>query len=119
MRPLIIIFVMLFVANILLTGVFQSKTKKNNAQVLRIESNYNSAHAKHSILHREKQELLRRDRIVSYAQNHLNMELLKPDVIASGSIIKEIKEDVVRNNNIIYCFIDFITPSMNAFEIKK
>jgi len=115
-----IIFVFIFfVLNVVLTGVFQSCTKRVGNDLVTVERTYSAHHTRHTQLLRERQELARRERIVSYAQQNLGMRLLQPDEIASGDPIKVIIEREARNNNIIYTFIDFITPSLNAAEIRR
>ena len=109
----------MFSLNIIFTGVLQDKIKRLHNRINNIEVSYNANLAKQSFLNQERQDYIRRERIINYAQTNLNMELLKPDVLASGKIIKEIHEDVLNNKNIIYSFIDFITPVMNAYELKQ
>jgi hypothetical protein len=108
----------MFVLNIAVTGVLQSCSKKVGNQIEAVDAAYLANHSRHTNLIRERQELARRDRIVSYAQNNLGMRLLRADEIASGNIIKEIREEEARSN-IVYAFIDFITPSLNAFENRR
>jgi len=105
----------MFVLNIAITGVLQSCSKIIGNQIEVVETTYSANHSRHTILVRERQELARRDRIISYAQNNLGMRLLRPDEMASGNIVKEIREETARSN-IVYAFVDLITPSLNAFE---
>jgi hypothetical protein len=96
--------------NIIFTGMLQNSIKKIGNAKKAIDSQYAANMVLHSNYVREKQELLRRDRIINYAQINLGMQLLKPDQIASGTIIKEIQEDVLKNNEIRYRMIDMFTP---------
>ena len=116
MKGAIIAVCVMFVLNIVLTGIFQSCSKKVGNEMVAVESAYSAHHTRHTHLLRERQELARRDRVISYAQQNLNMRLLQPDEIASGNTVKVIIEEETRNNNIIYTFIDFITPSLSAIE---
>ena len=114
----ILLFVGIVISlNVLITGLLQSKIKVIGGKINQLESLYSANHTKHSFLIRERQDLMRRDRIITYAQENLRMKLLKPDEIASGSYIKEIVENETRNN-VIYSFIDMITPPLHAFEIR-
>ena len=119
MKKCLIILAIVFVLNIIFTGLLQDRIKRVHNQINSIEISYNANLTKQSLLNQERQDNIRRERIINYAQTNLGMELLKPDVIASGKIIKEIHEDYSSSKNIIYSFIDFITPSMNAYELKK
>ena len=119
MKKIIIIIFGMFVINIITTGLLQDRIKRDGNKLLRLEMEYSANHARYSFLVRERQDLLRRDRIITYAQNNLGMQLLRPDEIASGRHIKEIHENQTRSNNIVYSFIDFITPSANAIEIRR
>jgi|GEM_PF-2957353 len=110
--------VFMFILNIIVTGLLQSRIKTIGNKINTVENSYAAQHTIHSYLFREKQHLMRRDRIVSYAQQNLGMIPIKPDEIASGRYIKEIKEDSDKNNLPVYSFIDFITPTLHAFEIK-
>ena len=119
MKGSVIAVSIMFVLNILFTGLFQSCSKRVGNELVAVESTYSAHHTRHSHLLRERQELARRDRIVSYAQQNLSMRLLQPDEIASGNTVKVIIEEETRNNNIIYTFIDFITPSLSAIEGRR
>ena len=119
MKVSIIAISIMFVLNILVTGIFQSCSKKVGNELAAVENAYSAHHTRHTQLLRERQDLARRDRIVSYAQRNLGMRLLHPDEIASGNTIKVIIEEEARNNNIAYTFIDFITPSLNAMEKRR
>ena len=118
MKRYFTILAIMILLNIIVTGFMQDKIKKAHNKINTIEVTYNANLAMQSVLHQERQDHARRDRIINYAQTNLGMELLKPDVIASGKIIKEIQEDVQNNRNIIYSFIDFITPALNAIELR-
>jgi hypothetical protein len=109
----------MIIVNVIVTGILEIKTKRVIQEIIEVEALETTSKILHSNLFRERQDLLRRDRIISRAQNDLNMILLKPDVLASGQIIKEITEERVRNRNILYSIIDFITPPINATDIKK
>ena len=119
MKGSIITVCVMFVLNILFTGLLQSCSKRVGNEMVEVERSYSAHHTKHTQLLRERQELARRDRIVSYAQQNLNMRLLQPDEMAGGNTIKVIIEEETRNNNVIYTFIDFITPSLNAIEGRR
>ena len=119
MKRFIIAVAIMFILNIVITGLLQSRIKIKGNEINKIEELYSANHTRHAFLVRERQELMRRDRIVSYAQEHLGMKLLNPDQIASGSYIQEIVEEPTRNNHVIYSFIDFITPTANAFEARQ
>ncbi|MCL2063672.1 MAG: hypothetical protein FWG98_04805 [Candidatus Cloacimonetes bacterium] len=119
MKKFLIAVAIMFVLNILITGLLQSQIKIMGNQIGTKETLNSAYHTRHAYLLRERQELMRRDRIVSYAQQNLGMKLLKPDEIAGGQYLKEIVEETSRNNNVVYSFIDFITPSMNAFEGRR
>ena len=119
MKKYLIAVLVMFVLNIIVTGLLQSRIKIVGNQSNAIENIYSAQHTKHAYLIRERQELMRRERIISYAQQHLGMKILKPDEIASGNYIKEIIEDTAKNNQVIYSFIDFMTPTLNAFEIRQ
>jgi hypothetical protein len=101
------------------TGIFERKTKLVNHEIIKAETLEAASNIKNSNLFRERQDLLRRDNIIAAAQSELNMILLKPDVLASGQVIKEVREERARNRNILYSIIDFITPAINATEIKR
>ena len=118
MRVSVIVLCLMFVLNIVFTGLFQSCSKRVGNELVAVENEYSAHHTRHTQLLRERQELARRDRIVSYAQRNLNMRLLQPDEIASGNTVKVIIEEETRNN-IIYTFIDFITPSLSAVEGRR
>ena len=118
MKKYFTILAIMILLNIIVTGILQDKIKRTYNKISSIEVTYNANLAKQSVLNQERQEQARRDRIINYAQTNLGMELLKPDAIASGKIIKEIQEDVLNNRNIIYSFIDFITPALNATELR-
>jgi hypothetical protein len=112
MKLYIFSFFVLLVLNIIITGVLQSSIKRTGNEMKVIEGQYAANLVVHSNFVREKQELLRRDRIIQYAQQNLGMQLLKPDQIAGGTIIKEIQEDVLKNNETKYRMIDSFTPMM-------
>lgn len=107
----------MFVLNICISGLLKNRIIKSLVKLRKISESYSAQTERYLVLERERQELARRDRIVNYAQHNLGMKLLKPDQIASGDVIKEIKENYSRDN-VLYCFIDFLSPSANAFEIK-
>ena len=119
MKPIIVVVLLMFVLNIVVTGILQDTIKKDGNRFNRLEATYSANHARQSFLIRERQELLRRDRIINYAQQNLDMQLLRPDEIASGQFIKEIHENQTRNNNVVYSLIDFLIPSANAFEVRR
>ena len=118
MKKYLIGLLIMFVLNIIFTGLLQSRIKITGNQINSIEHTLAANQTINTFLLRERQELVRRERIVSYAQTNLGMLVLKPDQIADGQYFKEIHEEVTRNNNAIYSFIDFITPTLNAFERK-
>ena len=118
-KKFVLAVAIMFVLNIIVTGLLQSRIKIIGNEINSIESTYSAEHTKHSFLIRERQELIRRERIVSYAQQHLGMRLLTPDEFASGHFIKEIVEDPARNNSIIYTFIDFLAPNISATETRR
>jgi len=119
MKGSIIAVSVMFVLNIVFTGIFQNFSKRVGNEMVAVERTYSAHHTRHTHLLRERQELARRDRIISYAQQNLNMRLLQPDEMASGGTVKVIIEEETRNNNVIYTFIDFITPSLNAIEGRR
>ena len=104
--------------NIVMTGLFQDLIKKDGNKKLAIEAEHSAQRTRNAFLLRERQDLLRRDRIIGYATNNLGMQLLRPDEIASGRFVKEIQEESSRNN-IVYTFIDLLIPSMNAIEARR
>ena len=118
MKKYFTILAIMILLNVIITGFMQDKIKRTHNKINNIESTYNANLAMQSFLNQEKQEHAKRERIINYAQTNLGMELLKPDMIAGGKVIKEIQEDIINNKNIIYSFIDFITPSMNAIELR-
>ena len=118
MRNYLLVVALMFILNIACTGLLQSRIRVIGNQINAIENSRDALQTKNAFLEREKQDLVKRERIVSYAQTNLGMKVLKPDEIADGKIIKEITEDTAKNNNVIYSFIDFITPSLNAFETR-
>ena len=59
----------------------------------------------HPVIYRINRFILR-DRIINYAVSNLGMELLKPDQLVRGNIVKEITETMTRKNHINYAFID-------------
>ena len=118
MKTYIIILITLAALNIALTGMFQDLIRKDGNRKLALEAEISASRTRNAFLLRERQELLRRERIISYATNNLGMQLLRPDEIASGRFIKEIQEESSRNN-IVYTFIDLLIPSMNAIEARR
>jgi len=117
-RQFVVILAFFIVLNIIFTGLLKSKIRRVNNAIITVDAQYQANLTHHSSLFSLKQELLRRDRIIDYAQHRLGMELLKPDIIASGQIIKEVREEQLRHNP-VYAFVDFITPSTGTFERRK
>ena len=118
LRKLFLAILVMVILNIVVTRLLRSQIRIIGNEINKIEATYSSEHTRHSFLIRERQELMRRERIISYAQEHLGMILLKPDDIANGLIVKEIKEDFEKNNT-IYTIIDFVSPSMTATETRR
>jgi len=114
-KPFVIALVIFFVINIIFTGILRNKVRQVNNAIYAIDAQYYANLTHNSDLYRQRQELLRRDRIIDYAQSKLGMELLKPDVIASGQVIKEVREEQIRHGQ-TYAFVDFITPTATIFE---
>jgi len=114
-RPYIIVVLVFFTLNIIFTGILRNKIRQVNTQIYTVEAQYYANHTRHANLYSQRQDLLRRDRIIGYAEQRLGMELLRPDEIASGEIIKEVREDEYRHSP-VYAFVDFLTPSANVFE---
>jgi len=113
-KPFIVVVFVFFVLNIIFTGILRNKIRQVNTQIYTVEAQYYANHTRHANLYSQRQDLLRRDRIIAFAEQRLGMEQLKPDVIASGQIIKEIHEEEYRHSP-VYAFVDFLTPSANDF----
>jgi len=113
-KPYLVVVLAFFALNIIFTGILRNKIRQVNTEIYTVEAQYYANHTRHATLYSQRQDLLRRDRIIGYAEQRLGMEQLKPDVIASGQIIKEIHEEEYRHNP-VYAFVDFITPSANDF----
>ena len=114
MKVSLIAVVIMFFLNIIFTGIIQNGVRRVGVSTQKLETLHAAELSRHTVLTKERQELIKRDRIVSYAQQNLGMQLLKPDQIANNNIIREIREDTGRQNSIVYSFIDFITPTMSA-----
>ena len=106
MKIYIISVIIFFALHISVKGLLQTNITRVGLQIQSLENANSANHVQYSTFILEKQELLRRDRIVNYAIEHLGMELLKPDQLASGTIVKEILETTNKRKNINYAFID-------------
>ena len=106
MKVYIISVIVLFVVNIAFKGLMQTTITRIGLQIQAVEDTHSAYQVQYSTYILEKQELLRRDRIVNYAVANLGMELLKPDQLASGNIVKEILETKSKRKSVNYAFID-------------
>ena len=84
---------------------------------MQIEDLKNSNEAlvtEYSFLLKESQELLNRDRIINEAIQKLGLEVLDPDQIISGGMVKEIREKKMKNGAVVYTIVDGLYPDNMA-----
>ena len=119
MNRYIICFLTILAIFLLFKGLLEANIRRIGLEIQSLDSANSAYHVQHSSLILQKQELLRRDRIINYAQQNLGMHILKADQIANGTIIKEIKEIKAKKDATIYAFIDDFNPTVTTAENKK
>ncbi len=104
-----------YLVSINVNQYFIAKSKNKQENLAKVFAAVND---QNKILLQSNQRLKTRERIIAYASEKLGMKQLNPDVILSGSIIKEINEENTKNQNIIYSLIDFVSPTMEAITLR-
>ncbi|MCK9329959.1 MAG: hypothetical protein PHY08_06560 [Candidatus Cloacimonetes bacterium] len=112
----LIIMTFIYLISVNINQYFIARCKNKQESLNKVFAAVND---QNKILLQTNQKLKTRERIIAYATEKLNMKQVEPDVILSGSIIKEIKEESTKNQNIIYSLIDFVSPTMEAITLNN
>jgi len=115
MKKAMLCVLFVFMVYLFLKGFLETKITRIGINKQSLNNTSEALLVEYSVLLVEKQELSRRDRIINYAEKYLEMDIINPELIIAGDVVREIRETRTKKDT-IFTLVDRFTP---YFALRK